>query len=299
MTFDLDAPWIRNMITVFDYFSHGHNNNNDNHHYDFIAMGTMMEGKYNHSVITNFGAVFFKQSVASKLLAERAWWRLNSDWMAPYPDQDYVTAALFEGTNITQYVIPELADIANDYKKDEICAKFPSTCHLLVTGAQGEYTMSNTTGKYMFLPQVVAPRECHRICSSATTLLQHCGIAYCLPNLLQVSKTKSSSSSNNDNNNNLKCSEIPEYILKDGSIINMVNRDLPHHGFRHAPPDVFDTRTQQHMISQVTHFIDSNRILMFCKAYPKICSSTPWPRGGIFNITVHNKVNSVGRRKYR
>eukprot|EP01041_Mallomonas_annulata_P005350 gene5350-10697_t len=296
LTFDLDAPWIRNMIAVFDHFGQ---NQGQNGNFDFIAMGTIMEKKYDGQVITNFGAVYFKNSPASKALAEKAWWSLNSDWDAPYPDQDYVTAALFDKTNITQYPIPELAAISEDHTKDELCVKFPKTCTWLATGVQGEYNIqsqspsppSSIQGKYMFLPQVVAPRDCKRICSGATTLLQHCGIAYCLPELMQVSR-------NTKTTDNLKCNEIPEYILKDGDIVKMVNAEIPSHGFQPAAHGVFDSRTQQHMIKVIENFIGPNRVLGFCRAYPKVCS--PSNRGDQFNITVHTTTSTSDvKRRHR
>jgi len=171
------------MIGVFDYFGHGGDSTGKN--YDFISMGTIQEGQYNGNIITNFGGVFFKNSVAAKNLATKASLYLNSKWNAAYPDQDYVTKALFDGSNSTQESIPELSKIFNDeYKHDPACTSSPKTCARLFTGAQGKFTINSNVGRYMYLPQVAAPRECQRICSGATVLFQHCGIAYCWPQTL-------------------------------------------------------------------------------------------------------------------
>jgi hypothetical protein len=205
-TFDLDAPWIRNIVLFFDHLIGTNCNENDG--YDYISQGTIMNDKFEGKVISNFGVVLFRNSDAAKSLARKAKELLNSQWEASWPDQEYVTSALFEAGNASQFIIRDLSNLTEDkafYKvfsstESNLCKKYPSTCKLTVSGTEGTYSLPSVnsfngaldngtaliTGRYLFLPQVVAPRDCNLICSSSSVYVQHCGIAYCLrkdPNL--------------------------------------------------------------------------------------------------------------------
>ena len=263
------------MISVYDHFSHG-----DGGSYDFIAMGTIMKGNYDGIVITNFGSAYFKNSPAGKALAERALLYLNSKWKAAYPDQDYVTKALFDGGNFTQVPLPALEKLGEEHRSDELCKTLPKTCTWLATGVHGDYYSGGTAGHYMFLPQVVAPRECSRLCSGATTLFQHCGMSYCLPGAMEAHGVPAT-----DAVPNLPCRKIPEYILRDMDIHKEIMSEVPPAGFKPDRNVVWDSRAQQHIIKAVAKFIDHSRVQNLCRAYPSVCTATPGK--GDFGIMVH------------
>lgn len=206
-TFDLDSLWIRNFTPIWDHFSV----------YDYIAMSTIMQNSYKGKLITNFGCVFYKNSMAGQALALQTRKELNSGWRARFPDQDYVTKALMQaGGEESQQPLPPLASLLTDRSliRDSVhCKLFPGvpTCGWSVTGAHGSFSfplppppvpfppfahrpitltanatnppvvpVKEMTGRYMYLPQAVAPRNCDSICSPNTVITQHCGLAYCL-----------------------------------------------------------------------------------------------------------------------
>ena len=259
------------MISVYDHFSHG-----DGGSYDFIAMGTIMKGNYDGIVITNFGSAYFKNSPAGKALADNAHVHLNSKWEAQWPDQDYVTKALFDGGNFTQVPLPALEKLGEEHRSDELCKTLPKTCTRLATGVHGDYYSGGTAGHYMFLPEVVAPRECSRLCSGATTLFQHCGIANCITDSIGGRAASGE---------NLHCKEIPEYILRDMDIHKEIMSEVPPAGFKPDRNVVWDSRAQQHIIKAVAKFIDHSRVQNLCRAYPSVCTATPGK--GDFGIMVH------------
>lgn len=326
-TFDLDAPWIRNFVAIFDHFAFGESKHSEPiqstrdtsnltrpyHSYDYIAMSTIMSDKYKGKLITNFGCIFIKNSAAGKVLAMKTRKELNSPWKARFPDQDYVTKALMEsGGEHTQEPIPILAPLLQKaalIKTSTPCLQNPrvSTCGWAVSGAQGTFVFQSTPlshhisrqttalsatsaapalrsstdtnplkeqkGRYLYLPQAVAPRNCGSICSEGTLMTQHCGIAYCLrPDL-----------------GNSPCNTIVEFILKtDKYLPPTVDprdvRNITGSGNYTSAATVAtrmqdEGRRRKFMSRELLQFVDFNRLKHFCSVYPSVCES----REGIGN----------------
>lgn len=216
MSFDLDSIWIRNMMDLMYHFS------SKTSGYDFISMGTSMDGHFNGQVITNFGVVFFKNSDASKALAMETRKHLHSNFKPSYPDQDYVTRAIMVDGKATQQPLPDFIDFLDGIKQkhlnrgDKVCRAHETTCGWKDIGANGTFAFANknyqnkdhhppnplvflnsslptnqssvsgslsnsvTRGTYLYLPNVIVPRNCEDACGHEVIWGQHCGIAYCL-----------------------------------------------------------------------------------------------------------------------
>jgi len=257
ISFDIDAPWIRNMIAVFDYFAKPEDQDGGGA-FDFIAQGNLMDEMYGGRIITNFGGVLIRNTKAGKALAKNTLKALNSDYEADWPDQDYVTKALFVDGNATQVANQKLKSIAgNSEFSNEHCHKYRKTCAWLEIGAQGTFTFSpgDVKGAYMFLPQLVAPHKCEHICSGSTVLFQHCGLSNCLKGEPVESN----------------CDSIPEFILSTHNVHKLVSQIPPPHGFKAAPHGTFDSRALEHMLKSVRKFIDPSRVIAFCDVYPAVC----------------------------
>eukprot|EP01041_Mallomonas_annulata_P013432 gene13432-28481_t len=91
MSYDLDAPWIKNMITFYD----------DKYDlYDFISQGTLNRGFQNNNkfknsnkqkVFINFGGIYIKNSKSGIILAKECLKRLEMNIWNRFPDQDTVS----------------------------------------------------------------------------------------------------------------------------------------------------------------------------------------------------------------
>ena len=262
LTFDVDAIWIRQMIDVFDHFA------ND---YDMIAQGTMMDRNGTESymdgkVLTNFGGVFIKNSEAGKALAKQSKKYLNDptidfDW----PDQDYVSHAIFskgqEGGKGTQKPLALLEHLSQDSSyHNEHCEEHHDTCTWLSSGVNGDFTISDVKGRYMFFPSIVAGKDCDVLCSGETTLFQHCGLANCIENAAPGQAA------------NHGCHEIPEFILHSHRVTHLLNRAPPKPAdFTPAPHGTFDSRHEHYQVEVVRKFVSPKRLLDLCHAYSAIC----------------------------
>ena len=262
MTFDVDAPWIRNMLPVFDYYSHS-----SKHNYDLITQGVMIDrkdAKHDGKVLVNFGGVFLKNSPAGKALSKRTRALLNDpklefDW----PDQDYLTYALLDLSKATQEPLPMLKHLSKDSNyHNEHCVEHPDTCTHVSTGVHGSFTVpplapasAPIPGTYMFLPGIIAPDKCEHICSGATVLFQHCGLAACL-----------------DETNNHHCHDIPEFVLKSHEVHKILVFDPPRPGFTPAVHGTFDSKTLQYQAATLKKFVSTHRLMHFCRAYSSVCN---------------------------
>ena len=265
ITFDVDAVWIRQMIDVFDHFSS----------YDLIAQGTMMDRPKTQAymdgkVITNFGGVFVKNSIQGKRLASRTMAILNDpkvdfDW----PDQDYVSHVLFhpdEGKGSQKPIAP-LDHLSQDSSyHTEHCTEHPDTCTWLASGVDGTFTLDGGEGKYLYLPEIVAPLNCDVLCSGATVLFQHCGLSNCIKE-----QAKEVEKGQNYVENH-KCHEIPEFILSTHRVAALL-KETPKvpAGFKPAPHGTFDSRHEMHQVEVVRSFVNKKRLHDLCVAYSAIC----------------------------
>ena len=273
MTFDLDAIWVRNMVPAFDHLSATS---------DFIAQGVIQDHKWGGRVITNFGGVYIKNSPAGKALCQAAMAELNNAAFDPdMPDQDTLSRALFDLGSATQAPLPEFASITKTSEfSNDACTLYPDTCTHIASGVSGTYSLpdksaaaataaTNITGRYMFLPQMVAPIDCSHICSSSTLLFQHCGIARC------VIDGGAGASGAGGGADEVACAAIPEFILTTSYVHDIVVRNAPPvHKFKQARHGVFDSLSLDHMIKQVEKFVDRKRAAALCKVYSRICNLT-------------------------
>lgn len=257
LIFDLDAPWIRNMLPVFDYFG-------QEKMYDFMAQGSIQDEKYGGRVLANFGGAFIKNSAAGKALAARAKAALNSDWSSNWPDQDCLTKVLMaDGKASQEPLAPFKALTTSSTYYNDHCRMHPNTCTWLASGVEGNFTFepiagtsetSPIRGTYSFFPQVVAPHNCDHICSDDTVLFQHCGLANCIRGGVS----------------DIPCEKIPEFILTTHNV-HKIMRPPGKHNFKPAPHGTFDSRTLQHMMETVNYFVDHDRFKALCAAYPTAC----------------------------
>ena len=294
MTFDVDAPWIRNMISVFDHYSHGEGSDDKEHHnFDFISQGIMIDRKdpkHDGKVLVNFGGILVKNSPAGKALAKQTRFALDDPNYAHFdwPDQDYVTHALLDASHATQMPLPTLSHLTKDSTYyNEHCHEHPDTCALSSTGVYGNFTVpipvselgigstqTGVQGTYMFLPGIIAPDKCEHICSESTVLFQHCGLSACLGD--KSSSISSSNSSTNENGggsdpNTFHCPDIPEFILQTHELLKILAFDAIKPSFKPAPHGTFDSQTLQHQTKAVKKFVSTKKLLHFCKVYASVC----------------------------
>ena len=268
MTFDLDSIWIRNMISAFDFLSAGA---------DFIAQGIIKDHKWNGRVITNFGGVYIKNSPGGRALCHTAKAELNNVAFDPEaPDQDTFSRALFDLGSASQAPLPQFAAITRTSEfSNDACKMYPDTCTHIASGVSGVFSLpgastqggsssnsgggSNVTGRYLFLPQIVAPIDCSHICSSDTLLFQHCGLARCVAD-------------GTTGADEVLCSSIPEFILTTSNVHEIIKQLPPPKKLRkQAQTGVFDSLSLTHMMQQVERFVDKQRSVALCKVYSKIC----------------------------
>ena len=287
MTFDVDAPWIRDMVSVFDFYSassisgSGHGDSSDGseqqqqpqHNYDVISQGVMIDRKdplHDGKVLVNFGGIFIKASAAGKAVAQRARDTLTKsgtdnsldfDW----PDQDYITHAMLDAGKASQTPLKVLEHLAKDSSHyNDHCVEHPDTCTHVATGVEGTFSLpvpdssgsgsSSVDGSYMFLPGAIAPNKCEHICSGSTVLFQHCGMSTCL-----------------DSENHYGCLEIPEFVLHGHEVEKVLAFPPSKVDFKPAPHGTFDTRTLEYQVRTIRKFVSPKRLLHFCTVYRSIC----------------------------
>ena len=294
MTFDVDAPWIRNMIPVFDHYSQGTSKvstpsaGEENHdysrtskanekydmgnNYDLIAQGIMIDRKdmkHDGKVLVNMGGVFIKNSPAGKAIARIARAGLNDVKMAmiDWPDQDYLTYALLDVSKATQEPLPSLKHLSRDSSyHNEHCTEHPNTCTHVSTGVHGTFiapvattssgskTQPGIPGTYMLFPGVITPDKCEHICSGATVMFQHCGLSNCL-----------------QEEDNHHCHDIPEFVLKSHQVEKVLAFDAPKVNFKPAPHGTFDSRTLEYQVKTLKKFVSISRLINFCEVYKSVC----------------------------
>jgi hypothetical protein len=271
MSFDIDAPWIRDMVSVFDYYSAS-----DKHSYDVISQGVMLDRpnqpEHDGKVLVNFGGIFIKSSKAGKAVAKHARIALDSkdkkldfDW----PDQDYITYAMLDQGKATQKALHSLEHLAKDSSHyNDHCVEHPNTCTHVSTGVDGKFNLDNDTdGTYMFLPGAIAPNKCEHICSGATVLFQHCGMSTCL-----------------DEKNNYGCLEIPEFVLHSHEVAKVLAFKPAKLDFKPAAFGTFDSRTLEYQTKTIRKFVSIKRLINFCLVYSSICRPNS-DGNGIINLS--------------
>jgi len=272
MAFDLDSVWIRNMVPVFDHLSQN---------YDFISQGTIQEGKFNGRVISNFGGVYFKNSIGGKTLAATAWDQLNSGYEPDMPDQDFLSKSLFEIGKATQKPLPEFSFARSSEYSNSHCSVYPDTCTHIASGVNGTFILGNTSSAYLFLPQIVAPHDCSHICSSSTLLFQHCGIAKCvMEGPIEIATPNPNPNSELPEADQLheavetNCSQIPEFIITSAvhHIHAMIKQHTPKVKKFKTAHSVFDSSRNSHMMGQIELFVDKKRAQEMCRVYHHVCT---------------------------
>jgi len=305
MTFDVDAPWIRNMIPVFDHYSQSALSNPttsaaEEHHehdslhtkavaeekekekekqgkhdmgnnYDLITQGIMIDRKdikHDGKVLVNMGGVFIKNSHAGKALARLARAGLNDIKMADidWPDQDYLTHALLDVSKATQEPLPGLKHLSKDSSyHNEHCGEHPNTCTHVSTGVHGTFSAP-----------AAATGGSKRQAAIPGTYMFFPGVIapdkcehICSGATVMFQHCGLSNCLQEDENHH--CHDIPEFVLKSHQVEKVLAFDAPKVSFKPAPHGTFDSRTLEHQMKALKKFVSVPRLIAFCEVYKSVC----------------------------